>query len=252
MDINYYKYVPISRLSYLKNELFRFTQAGDLNDPFECLPAKPNLEMFTSLIDSLIPFNANKQAIKNIKYQYNSDYLDNLYKTQCEKVNDDIGVFSLSKNWNNSLMWAHYTESHKGFCVGFDSKHNFFLNYLSTDKKTSKTIKDVVYSDKRVEIPMTFDQADLGFEPFITKSLDWKYEEEIRIIASLALSDNLISGSPYNIYLFKVPHSAINEIILGANIEAENEKIIRLFASQNNIKLYKAKKSEVLFDLERE
>lgn len=38
--INYYKYLPIDRKDYLKNEFLRFTQPNDLNDPFECLPQK--------------------------------------------------------------------------------------------------------------------------------------------------------------------------------------------------------------------
>jgi hypothetical protein len=249
---NYYKYLPIERKDYFASELLRFTQPNDLNDPFECLPQKPTFEELKNLINSLIPPNADKQKELKVRELYDSAFLDNLYKTQCEKVNYDIGIFSLSKNWNNSLMWAHYTISHKGICIGFDSKHNYFSDYISSDGNSSKIIKEVVYSENRVKIPMVLGQEKLNYEPYITKSMDWKYEEEIRIISSLNLSNNIISKKPFDIHLFKIPHNCINEIILGANIELQNEKEIRNFALGKNIKIYKAKISDKEYDMERE
>jgi len=252
MKKNYYKYLPISRLSYLKDELIRFTQPGDLNDPFECLPKKPTVEEFNNLINSLIRENSNIEIQKEIKAKYDSKYLDELYKTQIEKVNEDIGIFSLSKNWKSSLMWSHYTESHKGFCVGFDSKHNFFKNYLSDDKEMFKTIIEVKYSEKRVEIPMILGQEQDYYEPYITKSIEWKYEEEIRMLTELNSRETFKECNPYNVYLFKVPHSAISEIILGANIKTENENIIRDFGEKNNVKIFKSIISKTTFAMERE
>lgn len=252
MKVHYYKYLPISRLSYLEDELLRFTQPGDLNDPFECLPKKPSIEEFDNLINSLIQENSNKEIQKEIKAKFDSKYLDELFKTQVEKVNEDIGIFSLSKNWKSSLMWAHYTESHKGFCVGFDSKNIFFKNYLSDDKKKFKTIIEVKYSEKRVEIPMVLGQRQDYYEPYVTKSIEWKYEEEIRLLTDLNSRETFKECKPYNIYLFKVPHSAISEIILGANIKAENESFIRDFAEKNNVKVFKSMISKTTFAMERE
>lgn len=252
MNGKYYKYLPISRLTYLENELLRFTQPADLNDPFECLPKKPSYEEFNNLIDSLIPKNTDKHKEQKIRTEFNSNYLDEFYKTQSDKVNEDIGIFSLSKNWKNSLMWAHYTESHKGFCLGFDSNHIFFTNYLSEVENIYKAIKDVIYSEKRVEIPMILGQEKLNYEPYITKSLDWSYEEEIRIVSDLKYRETSKKCNPFDIYLFKVPHSAIKEIILGANIELENEKILRSFASKKNITVLKSKISKITFNMERE
>lgn len=249
---NYYKFFPVERLDYFSNEQLRFTQPIDLNDPFECLPQKPNLEELTNLINSLISPNSDKQKEQKVKEKFDYVFLDNLYKSQYEKVNKDIGIFSLSKNWNNALMWAHYTISHKGFCIGFDSKHNYFSDYISSDGNSSKVIKEVVYSENRVKIPMVLGQEKLNYEPYITKSLDWRYEEEIRIISSLNSSINKILKKPFDIYLFKIPHDCINEIILGANIELQNETEIRKFALKKNIKVYKAKISDTKYDMERE
>ena len=45
---------------------------------------------------------------------------------------------------------------------------------------------------------------------------------------------------------------AINEIILGANIESDKENLVRKFALENNIKIFKSKVSKTTFDMERE
>lgn len=148
----YYKYLPPDRISYLENELLRYTQPIDLNDPFECLLKKPTEKKFTDVVDKLsalllkmgIPLSDNAGKLE----------LENIYFQAYENVNNNIGILSLTKKWNNTLMWAHYTDSHKGLCVGFDPKDKYFSDLLSSDREKCKTIKKVVYSDKRVEIPM--------------------------------------------------------------------------------------------------
>jgi hypothetical protein len=249
----YYKYLTFDeyRANYFSNELLRFTQPKDLNDPFECLPQKPSFEELTNLINILIPHNANNEVKLEVRKRYNSIYLDDLYSKQCNEVNNDIGIFSLSKNWNNILMWSHYTDSHKGFCIGFDSKHNYFKSFIDVKNNKSRAVYDVIYSSERYKIPMIPEKNEISIKPYITKSIDWKYEQEIRVISSLNLSDKVCDKQPYKIHLFKVPHSAICEIILGENIRLENEKFIRLFCKNKNIKIYKTYKSEIEFKMNR-
>ncbi|MCG8762476.1 DUF2971 domain-containing protein [Tenacibaculum finnmarkense] len=148
-------------------------------------------------------------------------------------------------------MWSHYSNSHKGFCVGFDPTDKYFDDYINEDGTKSRTKKNVIYSKERVKLPMRLDKRnELGIEPFITKSLDWKYEEEIRIIASLNLHESIISQESLDIYLFKVPHSLIREIIMGVNIQKNEEKLITDFCTKKNIKLFKTKVSDTKFDME--
>lgn len=247
--ILYYKYLPPERLSYLDDELLRYTQPIDLNDPFECLPKKPSEKEFKNIIKKVfellykkeIPFNENAEILE----------LEKIYNEAYQNVNNDIGILSLTKNWNNTLMWSHYTNSHKGFCVGFDPKDEYFQNFLSSDLKKSKIIMEVVYSDKRVEIPMEFGKKKLEFEPFITKSTDWKYEEEVRVISTLNMSDKKINSNPVEIHLFKVPHKLIKEIVAGANMDKENEDLIKDFCTKNKIEFYKSKISDEQFNMER-
>ena len=133
-------------------------------------------------------------------------------------VNVEIGILSLSKNWDNPLMWAHYSDSHKGFILGFDSTHQFFNDYLSKDEKESKYLKDVIYADERVKIPSKLDEPKLMFEAFLTKSTDWQYEQEVRLLSTLNLSHKKEQIDNHDIYTIKVPHTALVEINISLGI----------------------------------
>ena len=249
----YYKYLPIERTTYLKDELLRFTQPGDLNDPFECRPQIPKFEDFESALNLLGEgFSKNGiTASEVIRNTFTQEWFDKHFKEAYEKTNSEIGILSLSRNWNNSLMWSHYTNSHKGFCIGFNEKHEFFNNYLSEDKDTSKYTLDVVYSETRVKIPTQLSQPRLLFEPQTTKSVDWRYENEVRVIATLNAALKSIKAKPFEIFLFSVPHDAISEIVMGVNIRQEDDQLIRSFGKKNNIPIFKTKISDVEFDMNR-
>lgn len=198
----YYKYLPTERLSYLKDELLRFTQPADLNDPFECRPQTPKFKDFKTTLKLLgNQFNDNgKPATDFINNTFTAEWFENTFNDAYKKTNDEIGILSLSRNWNNSLMWSHYTNSHKGFCIGFNEKSSFFNNYLSEDRNTSRYTLDVVYSEKRVRIPTELSEPRLLFEPQTTKSIDWRYEGEVRVIATLNSASESIKCNPFEIF----------------------------------------------------
>lgn len=258
----YYKYLPPERIKeegYFENELFRFTQPKYLNDPFECMPKKSFSLNYK--ICELIKSKIRKKRNNSVSSQLIEDSFSNLFisanllnifhNNYVEDINNEIGILSLSEIWNNTLMWSHYTEYHKGICVGFDSNHEFFEEYTNEDKTEFKKIKKVEYSNKRVKLPKDEKEEHLIQENYFTKSKDWKYEKEIRVIQSLNRF-NLTSEKDSNIKLFKVPHEAIKEIIMGANIEKVCLDKIKIFCKKNTIKLFEAKTSGTTFDLVRE
>jgi hypothetical protein len=230
----YYKYLPIERINYFENGLLRFTQPQDLNDSFECLPV---LQTCKELYNKI----SGKSYIESISnrvemHQINAEYLLEDLINQKNNKSFDFGVFSLSKRYDSNLMWSHYAK-HTGFVIGFDINHDYFIseNFL---------FRDVLYSDVRT----IFEDGDLNENIFFTKSIEWSYEEEFRIISLL----NLANKIDKNIYLFKIPFDTISEIILGLNISYTNLLKIREFANVNNIPLYRSKQSKRTFFIERE
>jgi hypothetical protein len=98
---------------------------------------------------------------------------------------DRGGVFSLSYNPLNELIWAHYGGSHRGFCIGYD------LERLIDFEPNVHYCIDVQYSDRAPSLhagqllheatPGSVLQSMLG-----VKSTPWQYEQEVRVITTPA------------------------------------------------------------------
>ncbi|QEL03442.1 DUF2971 domain-containing protein [Olivibacter sp. LS-1] len=95
------------------------------------------------------------------------------------KYKDKVGIFSLSKTYDSTQMWAYYASDHEGYCIEYDLQK---LKDLTKNKDFSKEL-DVQYSD---HIP-TLEYKDLKDgaiyqKMFGMKTLLWKHEQEIRLI----------------------------------------------------------------------
>lgn len=249
----YYKFLSPERVTYFENELLRFTQPADLNDPFECLPQEISSEELSILLANelkqlewIFPSISRMDFSKEVSKQN----ITSFYSKAKANLNDDLGIFSLSRCWKNQLMWAHYTNKYKGFCLGFDENHSFFKDEISSEGKNYKILKEVIYSNKRPEVRKSLSD-NLSFEPYITKSINWSYEEEIRLLVSLNLSNKKISCSPFDLHLFKVPFLALKTITLGVNIECELKEQILKFAANKKIDVYETTISKTAFEIER-
>ncbi len=86
----------------------------------------------------------------------------------------------------------------------------------------------------------------------LTKSTDWKYEEEERVIALLSLADKLIDVPPLPVALFRIPHEAIVEVIVGLRAPLNLVEKALEFCSVQRIPLYRVSISDSAYDFERE
>ena len=98
---------------------------------------------------------------------------------------DSCGVFSLSYNPLNELIWAHYGGSHKGFCIGYD------VDQLTSFEPNQFHRIDVTYNNLAPTIAATdllLDSSPLSVlrKMLGTKSSPWGYEEEVRVVATPA------------------------------------------------------------------
>jgi len=86
----------------------------------------------------------------------------------------------------------------------------------------------------------------------LTKSLEWIYEKEERIITSDLKTFKKIVKKDQEISLMKIPHSSISEVVVGLNIFKEDLDIIKEFSKINGIPLYHCKTSDNFFKMDRE
>jgi len=99
------------------------------------------------------------------------------------ELRNTLGILSLSERNDSILMWSHYANSHKGFCIGFgnnlDVKVSDVREVIYAEVRNTKFLFDfLTNSDPTLE---NFEEA-LRREYFLTKYIDWKYEKEWRIV----------------------------------------------------------------------
>jgi hypothetical protein len=187
-----YKYRSLSKSKFestrdifLKNELY-FPHPDQINDPFDC-KIPPSWENITKE-NILTHIGKSKNygidsakinlAINNVK----CNSLETSVKAMREE-NDkghlrNVGVLSLSEKWLDILMWSHYANSHKGICIGFDYTKLFFI----FNGKPLWAV-DIKYPESNQYPKRDYlDDPDTRVKLYLTKSLDWKYEKEWRII----------------------------------------------------------------------
>jgi hypothetical protein len=162
-----------------------------------------------------------KKALREIEPEV-SIAIVNMRKTLSEMFY--IACFTTCSN--NALMWAHYANKHKGFCVEYDLAHTKSSTFLVN-------LNPVLYSKKRPTVPMSlFDYTDLKNIKISTNNLSiadlilallkksdiWQYEEEWRLILYDKAGKELVEN--------KFCIDCISKIILGCNMESKFENIL--------------------------
>lgn len=99
---------------------------------------------------------------------------------QISQSTDNSGVFSLSRNTIDELMWAHYGSSHCGMVIEYDLE---LLTRFSSRQHLHRF--SVEYSEEPPNLDMQSLQGNAGEavrKMLGHKSPRWSYEEEFRIV----------------------------------------------------------------------
>lgn len=239
-----YKFLPRSRISYLDDQLLRFSQPRALNDPFES--ANYDFRELNETFVSSLPQSIGDdfRAPKRLK-ELTNDLID--------KFGSKFGVLSLSERWNSSLMWAHYTDRHRGCCIGFNRDHPFFAD----DTLQKSNLRPVMYGVSRIDFAKELNGQGPGI-PFY-KSTDWAYEEESRIvfywertgpIEFIDIKKKDPAGVP--IRLIAVPHEAICELIVGMDAAPDLKKQLLDLGTKLGVPVFDAFPSHTKLAIDRQ
>ena len=148
--------------SLLENKLYA-SKLSQLNDPFE-----------TTILDYFKDITENRIG---------SEALAELFT----RIKNEIGIYSLSADKQGQraileeLMWAHYANSHKGFCIEYDV--DVLKDSIKLDMSDNIDLYTVTYDDIDIN---DFALKRAKKEPKETllsfKSPKWSYENEVRLI----------------------------------------------------------------------
>lgn len=208
MSLILYKYVSFEGGCAILNDVtIGYTSPWDFNDPFEMGAGH-----------GLLPNSA-------------------LAPLALELLMERSAILSLTRCPVNPLMWAHYTQNHTGFVIGWDAHAAGF-----TDEATNLIPAQhgsVIYTETRPTHPRLGPSAPMNYGQeyafrlelletlqrlFLYKPMCWSYEEEVRVVKCVFGTDleQIPSGplrrTEFNnrpLYLATFPRKAIREIYLG-------------------------------------
>lgn len=204
--------------SLLKGELFA-PKLSKLNDPFEGSVELPNADSESFWVTPLLQQNYNA----------------GVYSMSKQKEGEDFPC--------NELLWAHYANSHKGFCIEYDLDK---LDICITGNIDYRI--DVVYQENKPTIlPDDSIEAKVK-KAFSTKSLAWDYENEYRLIFSSSGVKKIAFEAIRAIYFgLNMPLAERNAIVNGLK-----DKSIEFYQIERVGKDYKLSASKLLFDYTHE
>lgn len=162
-----FKYLDFSGgLAMLYNSTLMFTNATQLNDPFDCHPAYIHFSG-----DMPTPYKGlSPETISLLEYNKGLQRRDKTY------------ICSLSKVYNSLLMWSYYNK-HQGICIGLDMEKtrkylNRMMGLIHGCPEMEVVYRDVVNDPAPMNEPIDF----LRYH-FATKAKEWQHEQEVRLIA---------------------------------------------------------------------
>ena len=131
----------------------------------------------------------------------------------------------------NTLMWSHYTEDHKGFCIKYSFSEQFTS---STEERRTIRFKDVIYHDENTPLNIIKESinTDIGL---CTKQSAWAYENEVRMIAYEPEAKDFFNSIPLD------SASKIDAIYFGYRCQETHIRTIREIVTQHypDAKFYK-------------
>lgn len=209
-----------NHIDYLKNLFIEKKLYHSLpekfNDPFECKPhynfpknSSKIKDIRKHLIKAAMERGHTKKSAQSLVLQRKKDFLQESIYNSIKNTFSTARIASFTTKKENLLFWSHYADSHKGFCVEYDS----------TVLPISYAYK-VKYDDKYPEAVYPPLHNAVAFRPALVKSKAWKYEEEYRIIFVPYAAQQPDNDGTSLI----LKGTEMKNVYLGANMSEDNKK----------------------------
>lgn len=261
-----FKYFRVNEysLSNLAESNLFLNHHSSFNDPFECrceiLSGFPSLEVESPRLINILNAWGFERADDEVVRESYDDYVESLESSEpdIEYYIDNARIGCFSKRQDNLLMWAHYADGLRGFCLEFDSQ-----KLIPPDQDAK--IYEVLYENEPAIIDASVmavlhDQWDYHNDAFFeaqalakyrgegrnyelslyeagvkdasyrlgeiyqkmlaTKPVQWSYEEELRLIDFAPRTGQ--SGT-----LMFYPESAIKSVIFGEKMTRDHQQLVQ-------------------------
>lgn len=202
-SIELYSFYPVKEyhIKDLRDYKISLSDPREFNDPADC----PFFQWAEYLQFAETTRNPTMLEMLSIAYS-------NIRIRCFTRDRHNLNSSDLIPGFCNTLMWSHYADSHKGYCVKYRFPNGFFYK----EKEGSVLlVHDVIYRSK-----MSILKESLTIEDgFFTKHESWGYEDEVRM-----LYYNLENPPKFNkIQMWK---GTITDVYFGVNCREEDMKKI--------------------------
>jgi hypothetical protein len=231
-----YKYQPpsVQALTSLSAGKLWFSTPSKFNDPFDCALeaslATLSDQDCNAITRRLFPnMNIENPHVLNTVRQQLSETIPQLVLEARNKVR---GVCCFTEIVDDLLMWGHYADSHRGFCLEFD------------------TTLEPITKAKPVNYSYSFPNLDIGkiangeheqvLDLVLTKAACWQYEKEWRVLHE--------EGDK----IFGYERKALTGVFFGARMPQEQRLMVASFLSKTTTELYNMRLNKSHFKLEAE
>lgn len=245
-----YRYQPFNKYSesFFAKRLLHFVSPKDFNDPYDCKVVFPSVKndndirsLFRSYFQkketigqSFLTLCALKTLLTDPKKK--NELLEPILAPIKSTLNS-LGILCLSEENKDILMWSHYSDGHRGYCLEFNK--DIFSKFGFCNKITYRnTYPSVVdFHSKTTTVRDLF---------VFNKSKHWEYEKEWRTV--LDPSKNPSTNSRF----YEYPEELLTGIIFGCEMSQENrEKISDWLKNRRTpIKYYEAIKKDYEYGLD--
>lgn len=195
-----------------------FSNPFAFNDPFDCQIADTGEYTYKELLTFFTSRGIPRQLAISAADRVQSEGKEGLAKSYAlgrQSLMEGTGLLCLSERPDSILMWSHYANCHKGYVLGFTLLNDpaFFLSPFKIRYKSSYP------SFSYIRNPADF--LEIGM---ITKSEEWKYEQEVRILKPK-------KGNEKGTGLRAYKKESLTEVILGCRVNKEDrDKMKRLLS----------------------
>jgi hypothetical protein len=230
---SFYKYCPIysddfeneRSIENLINSHAVFSNRKNFNDLFDSKInfIKPTKEKLKVL--------AKNMSAKN-RFNFKIVFLEDDWRSKCQSVEDEVSkvfdkylYYCLTDQPDNNLMWSHYANSHRGFCIEWGSEYINADKVKYSDDIASFDIFDVVKSN--YGLPVADTAGDQIWRALRQKLKEWEYESEYRLqLSNEAMKINTVKQFD-NFSLVKYESGWVKSIIFGCRMSEEAKDYIR-------------------------
>jgi len=230
----------------LVNHRLYYAAIPSLNDPFECraqvsfdAPREVKIQVAIDRIRKERPTISLAEARR-------------LAPARCKEVErngprnvealvfGEMGVVSLAGTLNSVPMWSHYAGGHTGLCIEFyaakESQLDFFASAFPVNYQSDLPVLNF-YTDHPLDKVRKY---------LLTKTIDWSYEKEQRILEENRYRRQYLDFDPM----------LVRKVFLGSRISDEHIQTVQSFIGEipSNVRpiLLRAQRSHSAYSLEFE